>query len=344
MNEKKSSKEKKKWKDALLSSGLPLEYEIAEVLKKFNYEIKGEYPYSRKNEKGIYSERSVDIYAVKKLYHNKNRLWGRIHLLIECKYSHENKYWVFSLLPEEQLGYQSFINIFDSFARNIPKNGLICNINTKRCFKGVEIKNNDHKKGDETSIKSGIHQLKFAIPKLVSTVIENQFNIYKKNESLIDFCGLILATTADLWVLNKDTTINKIKKSNSLKEVMTNTKEVIISQKNGPELDSYIMEVISDLGDKIPDIEKMVKQVANLRSNETSIKKALSYDFMKFDILNSPNNVLLTNLENIETELFILTQTIENLKETVSEEVPFFNDKFTKELLDDFIKEDDIKN
>ncbi len=33
MNEKKSSKEKKKWKDALLSSGLPLEYEIAEVLK-----------------------------------------------------------------------------------------------------------------------------------------------------------------------------------------------------------------------------------------------------------------------------------------------------------------------
>ncbi len=116
MNEKKSQKEKKNWKDALLSSGLPLEYEIAKVLEKYEYEIEGEYAYLRENNKGMNSERSVNIYAVKKLYHDEKRVWGRIHLLIECKYSHEGKRWVFSLLPRNQSDYQNWIHTIDSLA------------------------------------------------------------------------------------------------------------------------------------------------------------------------------------------------------------------------------------
>ena len=54
---------KKKWKDHFLSSGIPLEHSVSEVLKSRDFFAPREYVYERPNEVGLRTQFSVDVYA-----------------------------------------------------------------------------------------------------------------------------------------------------------------------------------------------------------------------------------------------------------------------------------------
>ena len=53
----------KKWKDALLSSSLPLEHLVAKKLAQSSFHIEGEYSYTRQSEQDVKKEFSVDLLA-----------------------------------------------------------------------------------------------------------------------------------------------------------------------------------------------------------------------------------------------------------------------------------------
>ncbi len=57
----KESNDNNKWKDALLKSGLPFEYLVAQKLSKLNFNLHGEYSYLRRNEDDKTTEFSIDI-------------------------------------------------------------------------------------------------------------------------------------------------------------------------------------------------------------------------------------------------------------------------------------------
>ena len=63
MDNKSSQKKKKEWKDYLLSSGLPLEQSVIQILRKMGIEWIREYKYERLNENGLPTIFSVDIHA-----------------------------------------------------------------------------------------------------------------------------------------------------------------------------------------------------------------------------------------------------------------------------------------
>jgi hypothetical protein len=56
-------KNKKKWKAGLLSSSVPLEYEVAKILAKEAFAVSADYSYLRRDEQGIEKEFSCDIEA-----------------------------------------------------------------------------------------------------------------------------------------------------------------------------------------------------------------------------------------------------------------------------------------
>src|ERR1035438_684627 len=86
----------KSWKDALLSSGLPLEYEATRILVQSGFHVDGEYPYNRRSDCGS-EEFSVDLLAHHYLENGckDGSFKGQIAAVCECKYRNPGKTWVF---------------------------------------------------------------------------------------------------------------------------------------------------------------------------------------------------------------------------------------------------------
>ena len=105
---------RKKWKDSLLKSGLPLEYLIIDMLHRHNIIVDGEYTFIRPNEHGINTEFSTDISASKQIIKSKDdkEQWCMIHFLIECKFRHKNIQWIFFPWPEEPFWRGSLLKVF----------------------------------------------------------------------------------------------------------------------------------------------------------------------------------------------------------------------------------------
>jgi hypothetical protein len=79
----------KSWKDALLSSGIPLEQAIHQKVKSLGIDLVKEYSYQRKTEEGKLEDFSVDCY----FQHFIDDLC--LEYFVEAKYAYDNKIWIF---------------------------------------------------------------------------------------------------------------------------------------------------------------------------------------------------------------------------------------------------------
>src|ERR1044072_4720315 len=109
-----SARNTKKWKDALLKTSLPLEYLIANKLRKREYLVWGEYSFIRKSEQNIDTEFSVDLRA-SEILTKQREYWAELNLLIECKYNYPGVKWIFAPHPDEFSG-SGVINIFQELS------------------------------------------------------------------------------------------------------------------------------------------------------------------------------------------------------------------------------------
>jgi hypothetical protein len=111
----------KKWKSNLLSSSLPLEYEVARTLVKKGFVVEADYTYGRDAESGQPKDFSVDMLA-RGLppFTAPNTIDGSLELLIECKHRIRGTKWLF--LPDMNQGAFSHIylgcalRVFDDFS------------------------------------------------------------------------------------------------------------------------------------------------------------------------------------------------------------------------------------
>src|SRR4030065_1745594 len=84
-----------KWKDRLLSSGVPLEFEVAKILTKEGFFVDYDFAYQRFDEKEE-KEFSIDIHSTG--YHpfnEPNNLNIEIGLFLECKFRNPDVRWAF---------------------------------------------------------------------------------------------------------------------------------------------------------------------------------------------------------------------------------------------------------
>jgi hypothetical protein len=133
-------KSKRSWKDALLSSGMPLEHSVKEDLKELGIISPSEFAYNRKCETGLPKLFSIDVHGTRQ---KKKEL--AIELLIECKYRRDNTDWIFSPDTPHPAYLKNrtpfpIVNVLRNDISISPKHLEALIGNFKFCSRGVEMK------------------------------------------------------------------------------------------------------------------------------------------------------------------------------------------------------------
>jgi len=208
-----------KWKDKLLSSSFPLEYEAMKVLAKNGFSISSEFSYSRLDG-DIKKDFSVDIDALSFTpFGNESDLTGSAHLLVECKYRKPGTNWLFLPDPNEP-GFSPFIlgqtiRAVDNFSKDILSPNCVVsfddNENLPFCFKGVEI-DTVNSSAHDAQIRHGLSQLQYALPALF------EHGIMFGGEQPFFICPILL-TNAPLYVANDDFSMQTVLSTNKVDDI-----------------------------------------------------------------------------------------------------------------------------
>lgn len=175
--DEKNPKEKKSWKENLLSSSVPMEFEVSKLLVKHGFSTSSDYSYTRHGAQGR-DDFSVDLHASIYLpYRRPNEITAEFDLLIECKHRHRNNKWLF--FPDPNRGaFSPFtlghtLRVVDVFSPVMPGDEHTIAFDNKAnfCLKGVEIDLNSGAVHD-AEIRRGLAQLQYALPRLVTETIE----------------------------------------------------------------------------------------------------------------------------------------------------------------------------
>lgn len=227
------SDKSKKWKDFLLKSGVPLEYEVKQLLDKHGCISNYEFTYLRPDENEIINEFSYDI--------NASYIYGGhlFELMVECKYRDQSTNWIFT--PEnyqgiDEIEHYSFLNPNDHFTQKNKFSRLDYEPYGPLCGKGIEI-NSDAQ--NPKTISQAIHQLSYAMAEKVVSGMEHQIEELLSSSEVIFYAVPIIVTTANLYRLKNDITIQEIKTSNEISEISTKEDCLILKTPTGKHLENY---------------------------------------------------------------------------------------------------------
>lgn len=303
----KKTNKNKNWKDALLRSSLPLEYLISEILHKLDYNILGEYPYIRLNEKGVETEFSVDLHAVKNLK-EELKTWGEIHLLIECKYNYQSVNWVFSPQPKDLIFNIKYLKVFDDLCLyRIQSKNYIDEVdkNYNYCMKGIALHENE---ANSQIITKGLYQLRYALPHLASNILREQIkpsSIIKNGkikltyDNKIEYICPILVTTANLFILKKKQNLSNYLKASKINDIANPVNSLIQNQHIGPHLESYADNIFYDNYDEI---KKFFGKIEVINKNEL-LSFLLKPNEIQNLIKTITENILVLNFSEFEHEI-----------------------------------------
>jgi len=232
----------KDWKDGLLNSGAPLEKDVKEYLDSKEFISNFDYSYLRYDEnQKTTKEFSFDILS---LGVNGEKFNHFTHLMVECKYRHENTNWVF--IPETNKEFDiinSIMNPNDYFCEKLKfktKDSLFTHEIPPLCSKGIELlgKNNNDK-----SLKEAFSQLSYAFANIIIDEIEHQVDRLLGDQDVIFFNIPIVVTTANLYLIHENTDIQKIKASESISEIADKYDILIAKKKVSTNLKNYSLNI-----------------------------------------------------------------------------------------------------
>jgi hypothetical protein len=234
-------KNKSTWKDHLLKSGLPLEFEIKRFLDDKGCISNMERTYLRNNEAEVPTEFSYDI--------DSSYIKGDhfIDLMIECKYRHENVRWVF--LPEtygsiDDINYTDFMHALDHFNTHEYHHVDFPIAFGPLCSKGVELTSEG---ANPKTITQAIAQLSYAMADKVTNAVLHQTDAVLSThfKSTTFYSIPIIVTTAPLYRLRDDVDIQTIKVSEKLEDVATSEPFLILKAQPGSDLLKHNREIFS---------------------------------------------------------------------------------------------------
>lgn len=219
-----------KWKTRLLSSSVPMEYDVAKLLVSNGFSVDSEFSYSR-NDAGVMKDFSVDLSATNYVSKTPDHLQATINLLIECKYRHQNNKWLFfeDVNDEDMSSFTlgDTIRAVDEFSwQLLPKNCTASFDETNIfCMKGIEI---DTANGNvyDSEIQHGLKQLQFALPSLITKLINHDIRNTPEENLPFFYCPILL-TTSEILVASRETSIKTIIESKNLED-FTHTKPWVI--------------------------------------------------------------------------------------------------------------------
>jgi hypothetical protein len=213
----------KTWKDGLLSSGFPLEFDVMNVLLANGFHVNGEQPFTR-HSRGAPEEHSVDIFAhhYVPLKADDGNYSGQLLVLCECKYRRPGKSWLFmpdlndpDFSPSMLTALRSFYS-FTTYTYNSRAIGSFC-AGFPTSLKGVEVQT-DTADVYDTDIRHALHQLRYAMPELFVTQVLSTLFGHPDDCKPIFFLPLIV-TNAPLRMLHDNVTLDSVLRAESLDDL-----------------------------------------------------------------------------------------------------------------------------
>ncbi len=302
----------KDWKKYLLASGLPLEQAAATVIRRAGYLVTFEYPYLRYNEQQLPGSFSIDLRGIKRL---EEEGYSAV-ILAECKYRAINTTWVFSLDDDEAPfnNPRSILGTHNMYSTRYLPGKLRSDVfnQSDYSFRGVEIKSNS---GDNPiSITQDVNQLGYAF--LESAIEHAKINL----NDLFVLAGWprlpsavvnIIITTAELKILNSGLDIDDFHKAQTIEEVSTTRKHVILSSPPEPYYQFYAQKRIketlslSNLGE-----DKFLVNIDKI--TETSAQTHLD-DFILSNARLQPSIFCIVNFDYLAEFLDLISDEMSNI-------------------------------
>lgn len=272
----------KGWKEHLLRSGVPLEYQVALLMAAEGMAIDADFSFLRRDLAG-YKEWSVDI-AASWYGPGSNNLKYELNILVECKYRSPDKSILFLEEPNDEFSpvtlggtvcsfdalvpYHLHLNAFVSLEEKLPY-----------VYKGIELSD---KGAFEDDFRHGIQQLRYATPAALLSAFDS--GLYgHKSEALAIFLTRILVTNASLRILNRNAGIEAIKTASSLDEVSHPCETAILYSDFGPDYQDHFRSTFeSGLEDRLSAAQSFERHLADagkkfrVRSDPVSLMKGFS--------------------------------------------------------------------
>jgi len=231
------------WKDYLLKSGIPLEYEVKKFLSKKMCISDFDHTYLRQDQLNHLTEFSYDIDS------SFIEPPHFIEFMIECKYRHESTKWLF--LPEsyggpDEIFYTSFMHANNHFCErgdywlsDFPFQFA------PLCSKGIEITTNGQ---NPKTITQATSQLAYAMAEKITLEMYHQVDgiLSSHFENTIFYNIPIIITTAELYRIKESSSIEVIKSSDSIEKIATKETSLIVKNNKSVHLKNYNYSIFQD--------------------------------------------------------------------------------------------------
>jgi len=247
-----------------MSSGIPLEFEVAKLLGNQGFSITSDYLYSR-DDSGLLKDFSVDIRATR-LLSDENLGRCDLILLVECKYRIPASKWLFLPAPREEgipNARASTLRLISEFSPLYPLKMDTASTHVGLhpagldrqdliCYKGVEI---NLSSGDvyDKEIKHGISQLQYALPRLITESIQanvTNASIDPKLGAPFSFMP-ILITTADIYVAKPGLVMKDVEGASDIDEIASKSNYVTLLNDCGPDFERHALKECQSLLDLV---------------------------------------------------------------------------------------------
>ncbi|MCZ0930279.1 hypothetical protein L0636_07560 [Halomonas janggokensis] len=260
--------ESKKWKSKLLSSSVPMEYEVAKFLVSKKFAVDSEFSYSRVSDDGV-KDFSVDLSATKYFNFDEGKeIPATLTMLVECKHRQRSSKWLFFQDPNDPemsqfvLGYS--LRCVDDFSYEILNRDICSQFDNDvfYCMKGIEVDMSEKGNVHEAEIKHGLSQLQYSIPDFIFSHISHSLNGHKDDNTPFFYMPVLL-TNSELYVAKPDVSSSVIEESDDIEDFAEKVDYLVVGLGIAPELEKHSSKVFSQFIDELP--EENLKDVENFR-------------------------------------------------------------------------------
>lgn len=308
-----------KWKDRLLSSSIPLEFEVVKILTNKGFYTDYDFAYQRldgKEEK----EFSIDILSGGYYpFGAPNSIELQIDLNIECKYRNPDVKWLFlpNLQPFDDSNHVSSfpIRFIDEFSE-VKLNHSLHNITVNhQSSKGVEV-NTSNGEVHDTGIHHGINQLMYSLPVILKSAIIQRLKDHLADVFPYCFCP-ILVTSAELRLLNKNFSIEEVKNAGSIEDISNEVPFIYFKPYAYPSFVKHSINTFEDI--RLDKYKERIEYFNSIRIIELDNVNGVKYEKPIFEI--HPTTNLLNSLMKGGSDMFqdILICNLNNLPQLIDD-------------------------
>ncbi|MEZ4528562.1 MAG: hypothetical protein R2941_21825 [Desulfobacterales bacterium] len=275
-----------KWKEALLLSNMPLEFDAARVLVDEGFVVNSDFRYAW-DSTGMARDSAIDLHARTFFpFPESPDRAAQVELLVDCRHRSPETAGIF--LPDPNPGGSSrssggnSVRVIDQFSPYlVPQDALIAfDADMPVCYKGMEV-NLVSGEVDETLFTAGIWQLQNPLPRLLTENVLAFLTGPRTANFPFFFCPVLL-TTSVLYVLKKDIRLDEIEHAENVQELGTQTPFLIMCSDMSPD---FRARCISESG-------RLKPLLRTEKAMEIEMKKARYYNShfnLPFTIIDALN-------------------------------------------------------